>query len=333
MNKTVKQLAGSLLYRSGLLHLYLKLIFLRRKEFGAVILYYHRFVRDRETAMDPHPSVTHLIDAFEAEVGFLKRYFDIISLDAAVATLKASRKFTRPAVVISVDDGYRDNFNLLYPVLRKHQIPAVIFLATGPIGTGDRLWVDDLARMVAETSSATVALEGLGTLSLEDFRQKRDAFKRIVEMLKGMDQDRRIEALRQLAGKLGKASAGERSMLTWEEVRTMHKGGVDFGAHTMTHPILSRVPLEKAREEIAGSKSRIERELGTTVRHFAYPNGRRQDMSEDLNRLCRNSGFESVSTTVAGRNASPADRFDLKRIGAEEPIELFALALVKAFLS
>jgi peptidoglycan/xylan/chitin deacetylase (PgdA/CDA1 family) len=110
-------------------------------------------------------------------------------------------------------------------------------------------------------------------------------------------------------------------MLGWEEVREMSLEGISFGAHTVTHPVLSRVSIDEAREEIAVSKVEIERRLGTAVRAFAYPNGRREDFTERTKLLLREAGYTCAVTTIPGTNQArsngePCDLMELRRHGA-----------------
>ncbi len=93
------------------------------------------------------------------------------------------------------------------------------------------------------------------------------------------------------------------------------------------------MPLEDAKREIADSKRKIEQELGVSVRHFAYPNGRLQDFNEVLRRFCQKIGFDSVCTCNYGNNSQTSDIWGLKRIGSEVPISLFAVNVVRSFLT
>ena len=105
-----------------------------------------------------------------------------------------------------------------------------------------------------------------------------------------------------------------------------------FGAHTVTHPILTNMPLADAKKEIADSKKKIEQELGISVRHFAYTNGRPEDFNENLRLYCKEIGFDSVCTCDYGNNKDADERWTLKRIGSEIPISLYAVNVLRAFL-
>jgi len=168
--------------------------------------------------------------------------------------------------------------------------------------------------------------------SLNTIKEKRRAYVDIIRKLKDIQIDERNDCLKQIEKYLGRPGDGEPVMLNWNQVRTMRQHNISFGAHTCSHPILTRMPLDDAEREIAGSKSIIEQELGSTVRHFAYPNGRPEDFNTELENFCKELGFESVSTCNYGQNNNSSDVWALRRIGACKPLSLFAVYTVKAFV-
>jgi len=106
--------------------------------------------------------------------------------------------------------------------------------------------------------------------------------------------------------------------LQWDEVRSLARSGVEFGAHTRTHPILSKISDHRElRDEIAGSKKRIEEELSLPVSHFCYPNGRAADISDAAVAVVRDANFRTAVTTESGLNSELSDWFLLRRVGVE----------------
>ena len=114
-------------------------------------------------------------------------------------------------------------------------------------------------------------------------------------------------------------------MLTWDQVRRMAPHNVDFGGHTVTHPLLSRMPQEQVGWEVSECKHRIETELQAPVRYFAYPNGRGDDFTVANKEALRAAGYQAAVTTVWGLNHASTDRWELRRSGPwEEDEALFA---------
>ena len=335
IKKIVKKALFSLIYYSGLLHLYLVLMFKKRKHFPAVIINYHRFVKSTDGVIDNEPTVTHCIDDFKKEMCFIKRYFDLVSLDKIVETLKTGRKFKKPTVAVTIDDGYKDNFELLFPILKEFDIPVTIFLTTSLIGTNKGIWVDRLAEIILNTKQEVFNANGLfkeQKFTLTSLKQKRYAYRSILGKLKDLNISDRDRYLTQIEEQLGMQHNEKRVMLNWSEIRIMQQNNIHFGAHTCTHPILTNMPLEDAKKEIFESKRIIEEKLGLAVKHFAYPNGRPKDFNEELRQFCKEVGFESISTCDFGNNERTDDVWALRRIGSYVPISVFAVYFVRSFL-
>src|SRR5262249_24574843 len=117
-------------------------------------------------------------------------------------------------------------------------------------------------------------------------------------------------------------------MLSWDDVHALLGLGFSIGAHTVNHPILSRVSAERARAEIVGARAMIESVCGVPPLTFAYPNGRREDYSAIISRLVREAGFVCAVTTRFGVNTTATSRWELRRGGPwETHLPTFALKL------
>lgn len=323
------------IYHTGLLHLFLKYVFPRRREFPAVIINYHSYVHTLDDVIEVESSVVHRMETFKNEVRWLRKYFEIVPLDTVVETLSRGKKFARPTVAITIDDGFRDNFELLFPYLKEANLPVTIFLATGFIGTRQRIWIDRVANVFLRTQKTVFTAPtdmGGKQFILDSIQSRRDAYNAVSGPLKAMPIVQRDKNIGLIEDQLGAVPEDKPVMLDWDEVRTMQKGGVHFGAHTRTHPILTSLSSDDARREIADSKKKIEDELQTPVKHFAYPNGRAEDFSEELRQFCRDIGFHSVCAVAMGNNSEPSDIWALKRIGAKLPLSFCAFHMTQAFL-
>jgi peptidoglycan/xylan/chitin deacetylase (PgdA/CDA1 family) len=215
--------------------------------------------------------------------------------------------------------------------LRELGLPATVFLTTGPIGTSTRLWHDRVFEAFHTTSQETLAgvnSEG-ETLDLRSDRSRTRARDRTLARLKSLevpDRDALLDSiLRQLSPRPSDRSK-DRLMLSWDEVREMHASGVAFGAHTVSHPILTKLPLDRAVEEIRLSKQAIEQQLHQPVTGFAYPNGGLDDFDDRIRAAVRDCGFEYAVTTLFGSNQGRpgrgrVDAMSLRRIqpGEVEP--------------
>lgn len=294
----------------------------------AAILAYHRV--DRPTN---HPwSLTAVTpENFELEMRYLRRRYHVISLNELSDALNDSKTLPPNAAVVTFDDGYKDNYIHAYPILKKYDIPATVFLTTGHIGTGDLFWLDKVRHIIWNTGLATLELGELGIYHLTSEESRRGAAYTINARLKTLlvkDRDEFIERLSKLSGVDIPPDLGKELILSWDEVREMSRNGIDFGAHTVSHPILSKLPLETARKEILDSKRHIETEINREVTTFCYPNGEPGDFNTDIEEILKSNGFKCAVTFMPGAFVSPASQlYRLPRIAGAPGFELFELGM------
>ena len=252
---------------------------------------------------------------FTSQMELLRDRCDVLSLDDLWAGA-ASGALPPRAVGITFDDGYRDNFDNAFPVLRRLGLPATIFLSTGPIENGGPLWHDRVFDAFAK-SQADAFLWGTDRLPIDTYSQRSAALQIVLAELRRSLPERREELIARLIEILGvgEVASGDRRMLEWPQVEEMSRAGIAFGAHTVTHPVLTRMAHERAREEIETSKRTIEGRTGKPVRWFAYPNGTRDDFSEAIKGALRDLDFTGAFTTIWGKNEARTDPFELRRVG------------------
>ena len=255
---------------------------------------------------------------FTTQMELLRERCDVLSLEELRSGAAAGTLPPR-AVGITFDDGYRDNFENAFPVLRRLGLPATIFLSTGPLENGAPLWHDRVFDAFAR-SQAEAMLWGTERLPLDTYSDRSAALRRVLGELRRSLPERRTELIDRLIELLGVTedpSLGRR-MLEWSQVEEMSRSGVAFGAHTVTHPILTRMAHADARAEIEDSKRRIEGRVGKPVRWFAYPNGTSDDFNDAIKAILRDLEFTGAFTTLWGRNDARTDPFEMKRVGLWE---------------
>lgn len=289
----------------------------RRASPPFLILIYHRVHPNPGPFMiDPVPP-----DRFERQMRHLARAYRPLPL---AELLERSRAGVVPegAVAVTFDDGYADNAEYAAPILARHGIPATVFLVTGCIGTGRIPWHDEVLLAFAAARGGSIKIPGQPAdappLPLETEAERHRAAFLALGALKPMHEAERLAGVRAIQETLGPGDPGAAAslMLDWGRVRAMRGSGIAFGSHTETHPILSRVAPERAREEVMRSKRTIEKELGEEAAFFAYPNGRVEDYDEGAVQALRDAGYRGALTTSFGPNEAGEDPFRWRRAAA-----------------
>jgi len=300
--------------------------FKRRQTRKAQILGYHR-VNDDADAFFPGVPVA----LFTRQMEYVAENYTIYSLDQIVAAL-TSRDLPDNALCITFDDGYKDNFVHAFPVLSRLSLPATIFLATGAIGSGKLLWHDRVFAGFRQTQVPELAVVGTAWphYPLQTVTQRQYALAAVLNSLWNLPDIKRGEYVNTLLDALEVENDAQSQglMLDWPDVETMSECNIQFGAHTVTHPILSKAAPQLARKEIGRSTEAIEQRRAVTVNHFAYPVGRRSDFSDEIKTFLRDVGFVSAVTTIDGSNDEHTDLYELRRATPwDADVDSFALRL------
>ena len=278
------------------------------------ILMYHRVGIHKDFSVVPVVSPQD----FEDQLGCLCREFELMPLDKLAHCIQSKKGLPKRAVVLTFDDGYKDNHTYAYPILKKYNVPVTIFLATGHIGTDNPFWWDQVAYVVNQLTPPILGLDELGAYVLRsDGRLK--TIPEILERLKKLENERRellIERLMTGVGVQLPTNLGKQLILSWDNVREMSDGGIAFGAHSVTHPVLTKLTPAQAEYQILQSKKDIEEKVNRAVTAFCYPFGRSGDFDGDIKRIVRKSGVTCAVTAMPGMIAPAMDVYDLPRIDA-----------------
>jgi len=254
---------------------------------------------------------------FDLQMEYLAKHFNVLRMEEIIDHLQSGKSLPKRCVAITFDDGYKDNYRNAFPVLRKYNLPATIFLTGGCIDTGKSLWFDSVLYAFEHTSRNSLCLSGGNVHFVFNTPLERsEAAFQMLYRLKAYPPSarwREIEAIfSELRLKIPKDM--DNQLLDWCEVKEMADLNISFGSHTMTHEILTTIKLEEAERELTESKKLIESQIHRRVRVFAYPNGGRSDYSAEVIDLIRKSGYEAAVTTIPGSNSGQQDPFQLKRI-------------------
>jgi len=275
----------------------------------ALILTFHRVFAQRDVLRPSEPDVSE----FESIVQVIARHFPVYTVSELVNNLR-NKKLTQSGVAISFDDGYLDNYELAYPILRKHGIKATFYVATGFL-KGGIMWND----VITEGVRLLQAVEYLKNdhsvrASTQTASEKTSCMSQIVNIVKYLDLNQRrawLESFRDMNALESLPSL----MMEERHLQEMHAHDMEIGGHTVSHPILSSLEKEFAEQEIAQGKHFLEKLLQSDVSTFAYPNGKPGDYNSNHIDFLERAGFSGAVTTRWGTIRITTEPYELPRIG------------------
>ncbi len=258
-------------------------------------------------------------------LGHLSQHYRFISIDDAADIIEGRKPPVRNGLVITFDDGYRNNVAEALPVLRKHGVPAAFYIATGFVESGASFWIDrldyalqvapDEARLI-EAIGRTFDLRHLDRASLgERYRQMRLAVKESVA-----DDETMLATFDEVSTQLEQAAGASItdiidsdpwvSIATWSELRDASSAGVEIGSHTVDHCRLTAISRDAVATQLSASKQAVENGVKLACEHFCYPNG---DFDTSIAEQVRSAGYRSAVTTQKGQNRIGDDLMTLRR--------------------
>jgi peptidoglycan/xylan/chitin deacetylase (PgdA/CDA1 family) len=222
-------------------------------------------------------------------------------------------------VVITADDGYSDFYEVAFPLLREFQLPAMLFVVTGFLDGKTWFWWDRLEHMLAQAEPCRLELpfdQQTLEVDLTSSQARNQTWHRIADRCRFLPDETKESLLAQLARQLGidpteGPPPGYRP-LTWEQLQDMIGQGLQVGAHTVHHPVLTRVTLQTARSEIIESGRRLSEKIGRPVRWFCYPQGGPADFNSDLQEIVREADYDGCYIAYQDLER-PQDRYAMPR--------------------
>lgn len=285
-----------------------------------MILCYHRIVADIARAeQETEVGMVTSVETFRRQMQLIREHCEVLTLDEAAASLRDERPITRTAAVITFDDGYRDFYDLAWPILRELGLPATVFVPTAFIGDERMLDHDRFYLYVKKARSRGLSLRvplvkaGLSAEKVAALCAEVNPLRvyRQLCYLPFALRERSLQCLEDFVGNQREENLNGFSLLDWEMIREMASTGVFFGAHTDNHVVLANEELQTVEREILRSKQALEEKLGQPSRSFAYPTGKYNAAIKDV--VVR-AGFEVAVTTERRLNRRGDDLMTLGRI-------------------
>ena len=275
-------------------------------------------------------------EIFAAQMRFLRQNYRVVSLEEVCRELCGALN-SEPGIAITFDDGYRSAYTVAFPILQEYRLPATIYLTLDSVETSQVAWYDRvfLAMAVAPSGEIQLDLQGPWRFQLNSLEDRLRAALEVVALLRTLPNSQRRECCALLEKRIGlPQNALSSRILTWDEIYTMHRAGIAFGSHTLTHPVVSQLSPRELEQELAVSKRLLEEKLGVPVLDFAFPFGKTSDFSAGAIEMLSRCGYRSAVTTVPGVNIPQINPYELRRlqVGYDASLPRFAFDLNRAFL-
>ena len=248
-------------------------------------------------------------DVFGQHIRFIARNFKAVSLSEGLNALGSSGS-NEIYAAINLDDGYMDNFLQAYPVLKKYNVPATIFLTTDFIGKEHIFWWDRVFNVSSfNPNGVSRSIEIADRINAHLKRQDPNDLERLAEKIE--------------INFSPKEKATPSKMLGWKEIKEMAENGINFGSHSRSHGNLCLLDDDELKKELVDSKKEIECRLGIKVDGFTYPFG---IFDERVKAIVARAGYNYARTSLKGINIKGSDRFLLKGIGGTSLLKTSFLA-------
>lgn len=286
------------------------------------ILMYHHF------SEEPQPGHVDRL-AWRAQLAYFKRHHQVMNV-AQFMALRARNALPANALVLTIDDGYRDFYSVAFPELQRAGLSATLFVSTAFIDAQLWLWPDRLAYLLGQLPAGEHRLAAVGApqpyyLPADGGRLAADLKAQLVP-LPLAEKYQRLAALAAPFGiSLDGPAPAAFAPCSWDELRVLQAAGIEIGGHSVNHPILSAEHDEQVRREIIDCKQRLDAELGQPVISFCYPNGEAADYDVRAKAACREAGFTSA-VAAHHDHLGFGDDYDLPRYSGSH--DMFHVAKV-----
>lgn len=283
----------------------------------AIVLLYHRVTN---LSSDPQQlSVTP--DHFYFQVEYLKKHYNLLSVDEFVHLLINKKKFPKRTVLLTFDDGYQDNHLQARPILESLNVQALFFITTSLLGTTKELWWDDLERVLLLKTTLpkylTIAVNNreyrFATATVPERNATYHALHPVIKYLPPAERNTLFAFLYSWAGIQDEGRTTHRLMSYNEVVQFSQSPSVVIGAHTHSHTPLSVLPKEEQQSDIHKSRTILEELTKLPIRYFSYPFGLKKDYTRETVHIVEEMGYDMVWSNYEDQVHRWTSRFEVPR--------------------
>ena len=283
-----------------------------RRNPALTILAYHRVMPT--DALECYPFDQELISAtpgqFDSQMRYVREHLHPVSLKDVIAHIEQGTPLPPNSVAITFDDGFADTYRYAFPVLRRYQIPATIFVSTGYVESGEPFWFELASYLVYRVPPHSLEPRD-GTLlpTGESWTDRTTSLRRLHSILKDLPNAARLKILdswaHRYSAEITHGTSHHSRPISWPQIIEMAACGLAFGSHTVSHPNLTRVTEEELAQELTESRYALESKLQQTIDTIAYPIGTHSAFNTRVLSAVRTHQFKLGLTYVSGANNLP----------------------------
>lgn len=291
------------------------------------VLMYHRII--------DQPFISGLAPAeFERQIAYIAKHFRVVAMDELMNEI--NHNTIKPhSIALTFDDGHGDFYENAWPILKKYQVPASLYITTGFVNGDLWLWPDLLKFAILNCKNKKIHLEPIGNLSLEK-EHLTNSWHLLGDYCLTLETQKRIDFIHAFACAanvlLPENPVVPFTPVSWQQLTEMQRDGLNIGSHTVSHPILKSLPISEVKYELASSAQMIADKLRIFPKGICYPNGRLADINDDVitqakilgyqyGLLARNVPINKDSPFLIGRLASHNDFDYFKWMLCRHPAE------------
>ncbi|MDD3693771.1 MAG: polysaccharide deacetylase family protein [Oscillospiraceae bacterium] len=273
-----------------------------------VVLLYHRVARLQED----FELLTVSPDNFDSQIAYIKSHYPVLRFDEDWSKVRT------PAVVITFDDGYADNYHNALPILEKHNVPATFFVTSGILDVTHEFWWDELGQIILDSTHRYPEewIDYDTQILTRNIDENRSLYQYQQKKLKSASVEERRKILDNLIEWSGKKTylRDDFRSMDYYELKQLHANNfAAIGSHTLNHVQLSALDYNTQFNEISEGHNRLGKIIGAELNTFSYPFGAIEDYNLDSLSICKTLGFKKVAANYPGQYHRWSDNLQIPR--------------------
>ncbi len=260
-------------------------------------------------------------EEFDKQMKFVSKNFSVINFERLSNAISSGKPLPKNSLIITFDDGYADNYEIAWEILKKYGLTATIFLATSFVESSNLFWFDKLSYIIKRFSGGSI---NFGKYVFETGNKNREMIRESVMLIfRSVSEKERVKLYSYLEKQCNVSIPSEHIALarplSWDQILEMSDGGIEFGSHTVSHPFLSNLTKSEMMYELLESKNFIEQQLGKEIKSIAYPFG---SYDHRVMNCAKNCGYQfGISYEHNVKKFDENNLFNIPRIHVETDVD------------